>query len=220
MIETRPLDGEILDEVDDEARLARAHGGERLVEQQDLRRRAHGSGDGDRLPLAAGELLGLGVDARHAHLDVVEVLTREVAHLALVEEADRAEPRELVAEEQVLVDGELGDQRQVLVDGLDPVRAGVLDGAEADALAAEQHVAPVLLVEAAEDLDERALAGSVVADQAEHLALPQGEVDAPQDVQRAEALGDAAAPRARARVTRRGRRRLGRCALMRPSSGR
>src|ERR1035437_7871886 len=43
---------EVLDEVDDEARLAGPHGRERLVEQQDLRRCTHGSGDGDRLSLA------------------------------------------------------------------------------------------------------------------------------------------------------------------------
>ncbi len=184
--------GEILDEVDDEARLARAHGRERLVEQQDLRRRTHRSRDRDRLPLAAGELLGLGVDARHAHLDLVEVLAGELPHRPLVEEAKRAHPRQLVAQEQVQVDRELRDQREVLVDGLDPVCAGVLDRVEVDALAADDHVAPVLLVEAAQDLDERALAGSVVADEPEHLALAQDEVDAAEDDERAEALRHAA----------------------------
>ena len=180
--------GEILDELDDETRLARAHGCERLVEQQDLRRRPYGSRDRDRLPLAAGELLGLGVDVRHAHADVVEVLARELAHRSLVEEAERAHPRQLVAQEQVLVDGQLRDQREVLVDGLDPVRAGVLDRVEADALAADEHVAAVLLVEPAQDLDERALAGAVVADEPEHLALAQDEVDAAEDDERAEPL--------------------------------
>ena len=53
--------------------------------------------------------------------------------------------RQLVAQEQVQVDRELRDQREVLVDGLDPVRAGVLDRVEADALAADDHLAPVLL---------------------------------------------------------------------------
>src|SRR5206468_336054 len=53
-------------------------------------------------------------------------------------------------------------------------------------------VAPVLLVEAAQDLDERALAGAVVADEPEHLALAQDEVDASEDDECAEALGHAA----------------------------
>ena len=100
--------------------------------------------------------------------------------------------RQLVAQEQVEVDRELRDQREVLVDGLDAVRAGGPDRVEADALAADDHIAPVLLVEAAQDLDERALAGSVVADEPEHLALAQDEVDAAEDDERAEALGHAA----------------------------
>ena len=97
-----------------------------------------------------------------------------------------------MAQEQVEVDRELRDQREVLVDGLDPVRAGVTDRVEADGLAADDHLARVLLVEAAQDLDERALAGSVVADEPEHLALAQDEVDAAEDDERAEALGHAA----------------------------
>ena len=63
---------------------------------------------------------------------------------------------------------------------------------EADALAADEHVAAVLLVEPAQDLDERALAGSVVADEPEHLALAQDEVDAAEDDDRAEPLRHAA----------------------------
>ena len=90
-----------------------------------------GSRHRDRLPLSAGELLGLGLDARHVHVDVVEVLAGELSHRSLVEEAERAHRRQLVAEEQVQVDRELRDQRQILVDGLDPVCARVLDRAEA-----------------------------------------------------------------------------------------
>src|SRR5581483_5848784 len=55
-----------------------------------------------------------------------------------------------------------------------------------------QDLSPVRRVEAAQDLDERALAGSVVADEPEHLALVQREVDAAQDRERAEALGHTA----------------------------
>ena len=41
-----------------------------------------------------------------------------------------------------------------------------------------------------EDLDERRLAGAVVADQPEHLALAQVQADVAQRRDRAEALGD------------------------------
>jgi hypothetical protein len=186
----------------------RTHGRERLVEQQDLRRGPHGPRDRDRLPLAARELLRLGVDARHAHLDLVEVPARLPAHLALSEKTGRPEARQLVPEEQVEVHGQLRDQREVLVDRLDPVGAGVLDRVEADALAADAHLAPVLLVEAAEDLDQRALAGSVVADEPEHLALAQDEVDPAEDDERSEALRDAAHLERRLGRGRRRRRRL------------
>ena len=125
-------------------------------------------------------------------VDVVEVLAGEPSHAFLVEEAERPHRRQLVAEEQVHVDRKLRDQRQILVDGLDSVCARVLNRAEVDALAPDDHIAPVLRVEPAQDLDERALAGSVVADETKHLALVQGEVDAAQDDERAEALRHAA----------------------------
>ena len=47
-------------------------------------------------------------------------------------------------------------------------------------------------MKAAQDLDERALAGSVVPDEPEHLALAQSKVDAAQDRECAEALGHTA----------------------------
>ena len=63
-------------------------------------------------------------------------------------------------------------------------------------------------MEAAQDLDERALAGSVVADEPEHLALAQDEVDAAEDDERTETLGHAAHLERVIAGRRRGRRRL------------
>ena len=77
-----------------------------------------------------------------------------------------------------------------------------------DALAAHPQLAPVLRVEAAQDLDERALAGSVVADEPEHLALAQHEVDAAEDDEGTEALGHAAHLERAVARRRRGRRRV------------
>ena len=113
-----------------------------------------------------------------------------------------------MAEEQVLVDRKLRNQREILVDGLDPVRPGGTDRVEADALAADDHLSCVLRVEAAQDLDERALPGSVVADEAEHLALAQDEVDAAEDDERTEALRHAAHLERELARRRRRRRRL------------
>ena len=184
---------EILDEVDDEARLARAHGRERLVQEQDLRRRPHRRAP-PRSPAAVRRRAARPRRRRSARARGSRRGTRGRACACARLSRKRSGPkrRQLVPEEQVHVDRELRDQRQILVDGLDPVGARVRDRAQLDALAADDHLAPVLRVEPAQDLDERALAGSVVADEAEHLALAQDEVDAAQDDERAEALGHAA----------------------------
>ena len=110
-------------------------------------------------------------------------------HLAVVDEGQR-QPQPLAPQEHVLVGGQLVDQRQVLVDGVDPLRARVVDALRLVGLAAQEHPPAVLLVEAAEDLDQRRLAGAVVAEQAQDLPLVQGQVDVPQRGDRAEALGD------------------------------
>ena len=55
-----------------------------------------------------------------------------------------------------------------------PALAGVVDRTQRDGLAVEVELAGVGLVEPGEDLDQRRLAGTVVADQAEHLAAPRG----------------------------------------------
>src|SRR6185437_7666933 len=78
------------------------------------------------------------------------------------------------------------------VDGLDSIGSSGLDRGETDRVSLDQDVSSVGRVEAAQDLDQRALAGAVVPDQPEHFALVQSEVDAAQDRERAEALGHAA----------------------------
>jgi len=93
-----------------------------------------------------------------------------------------------------VVDAQLVDQGQVLVDGVDAEAAGVVDGLEHDLLAAHEDPARVGLVEAAEDLDEGRLAGPVVADQAQHLAPAQVQVDVTEGGDAAEALGDVLDP--------------------------
>ncbi len=93
-----------------------------------------------------------------------------------------------------MVDRQLVDQRQVLVDGVDPVRSGVVDALGLVVLALHPHRAFVLLLEAADDLQQSRLAGAVVAEQSEHLALAQVEVDVTQGDRRTEALADVLDP--------------------------
>ena len=96
----------------------------------------------------------------------------------------------LAAQEHVVVDGQFVDQRQVLVDGVDAFRARVVDALRFIRLAVQEHAARVLLLKAGDDLDQRRLARAVVAEQAEHLALAQVQVDVAQRRHGTEALGD------------------------------
>ena len=99
--------------------------------------------------------------------------------------------RVLALQEHVVEDRQPGHEREVLVDGVDAERARVDDRLAADTgLPKTEIVARVGLVEAREDLDQRGLAGAVVADQAEHLALAQVQAHVAQRRDRAEALGD------------------------------
>src|SRR4029450_5888557 len=87
-----------------------------------------------------------------------------------------------------------GDSRgeaRVLVDGLDAELAGRDGVRDGDLVALEPDLAAVGGQGARQDLDQRALAGPVVAAQRRHLARVDGEVDAPQRPDAAEALGDA-----------------------------
>src|SRR5699024_97486 len=98
---------------------------------------------------------------------------------------------ELVAEVDVLGDGEAVDDVELLVDGGDAeTEAGdrVRDGHR---LAAERDLALRGLVRSREDLDERGLAGPVLAEQAVHLAGGDVEVDAVERPGAGEELDDA-----------------------------
>jgi hypothetical protein len=59
-------------------------------------------------------------------------------------------------------------------------------------LAADENFARGRLQHAGEDLDERGLAGAIVADQPEHLALVDVEIDPSERVNASEGFGDVA----------------------------
>ena len=124
------------------------------------------------------------VQARDVDPDLVERRARLPAHRAVGQERQRpADP--LAAQEHVLEHRQLVDQREVLVDGVDAERARMVDAARLVRLAAQEHAALVGLLEAADDLHQRRLAGAVVAEQPQHLALAQVQVDVAQRDDRA-----------------------------------
>ncbi len=152
----------------------------------DLRVPHHRLGDGDGLALAAGEP---GHDLAHRlqrrHREAVEGLLRRVLHGRLVEDPA---PGALTTEEHVGDDVEVVRQRQVLVHDLDPEPGGVAGPVDGDGLPLEEDLAVVEGIDADDPLDERRLAGAVVADEGHHLAGLDLEVDLVQRPDRAEGL--------------------------------
>src|SRR6185312_920809 len=102
-----------------------------------------------------------------------------------------AAAREL-AEEHIGGDVEHLDQGQILEYGGHASAPGVGGTAEHDPIAVDPDLTVVLVVDAADDLDERGLAGAVVTEDGQHLPGVGGQVDAGESSDVAEPLGDAA----------------------------
>jgi len=90
------------------------------------------------------------------------------ARLGAVEE-DRPAHR-LLAEKDVVGDGENGDEHEVLMDHADPARDGVGRPGDVDLLAVEQDLALVGLRQPVEDVHQGGLAGPVLAQQGVDLS--------------------------------------------------
>ncbi len=99
---------------------------------------------------------------------------------ATVGEAASGEPRglQLVAEEDVLGDRQTVDDVELLIHRRDPEIDRGLRIADRDRFAVPDQFSLVGWVDAREDLDERRLAGAVLAEQAMHLARPYLEIHA------------------------------------------
>ena len=158
------------DQVEHLGDLADADRRGRLVHQHDLRVGEPGAGDRHGLALAAGHRLhqvpgpGLG-------LQLGEELGGAGVHGAAVEEAERPEaPGDLAAEEDVERRRQVVAEREILVDDLDAGVARLERGGEAHRRAVEAHLAGRGGEAAGDDLDQRRLAGAVVAHEAEDLA--------------------------------------------------
>ena len=182
--------GQPVDEREHLLRLRDAEGRGRLVEDDEPRVPHHRARDRDRLPLAARERRDRLPDrANRRDAEARERLARLRLHRGLPQDL---EPVRLAAEVHVLDDVEVVAEREILVDDLDPELRRVLRAADRDRLAVEQHLAVVHPVDAGDALDERRLAGAVVADERHDLARPNLEVDVGQGLHGAERLRDAA----------------------------
>ena len=101
-------------------------------------------------------------------------------------------PGRLGAEEEVPPDRHQRDHRQVLVDGGDAAVQRLARAAEAHRAPSTSNSPRVVLVHPGEDLDQRRLAGAVVAEHAGDLARPHGVDTSRSAMHRAEVLADVA----------------------------
>ena len=99
----------------------------------------------------------------------------------------------LAPEEHVGDDVEVVGEREILVHDLDPELGGVARAVDVDRLALEEDLALVERVDPDDALDQRRLAGAVVADEGHDLAPAHLEVDAVERLDRSEGLRDAPA---------------------------
>ncbi len=149
----------------------------RLVEHDELRLERHGAGDGDALALAARELVRIAVHGRRIETDIGERARHHLAALAIIEP--------LVLHEQPLLDdlghrqarrqgavGILEDDLHVLAQGPHGLAVQPVDAP------AEIDDRPLARDEAQDGEAERGLAGAGFADDADRLALADGDRDA------------------------------------------
>ena len=186
-----PRPASVLIRFEHHRRLRDAERGGRLVHDHQLGLRHHRLGDRDRLALAAGQRRDRLADRAHGrHVELLQRLARGDLHRRLVEQpvAER-----LVAEEHVLDDVQVVAQREVLVDRRD-ARAPRRPGARGGGRGVPSHriSPPSGRPQPGDGLDQRRLAGAVVADERRDLARRDLEVDVGQRPHRAERLGDPA----------------------------
>ena len=164
-------------------------GGERgggLVEDEEARLLGDRLGELDELLLAAPEAA-----ERGARVDVAEADAGEHAtggHVQATEADEAAAVGPVAAEEDVLGDAERAGGGELLVDEADAEVLAFAHRGERGGAAVEGDLAGRGREGAGDDVDQRRLAGAVLADEADDLARRDAEVDAVQHGHVAEAL--------------------------------
>ena len=188
-------------------------GGGGLVEAEDVGGHTQGSGDGHALLLTARKLAGVGVGLlRKPHAgkkclgllaDGGVLLRLEgaggVAALFLADGLDLVLQGEGGGQHEILHDGVLGEEVEGLEDQTEVqavaadlgIGQGVLVGCVQKKLAAHRNAALVGGLEEVETAEQGGLAAARGADDGQHVPLVQGQVDALQHLDTAEALADA-----------------------------
>ena len=161
----------------------------RLVEDEQARVERERLDDLDDLLLRGREVADERPRAEADLADLLEQLRRPALHRA---DVDDPVARRLAVDEDVLRDGPVGEQVELLEDDRDAGGLGLDRVVEGVRLAVDQDLAGVGGMHAREHLHQRRLAGPVLADDRVDLAGAAVDVDAVQDLDAEEALADAA----------------------------
>ena len=176
--------------------LAVGERGGRLVEHDHARVIGERARDLEHLLHADAEVAGRRVEVDLRRIGAEHAAQRARARCASARPRSTRPNRDrLAAEHEVLGDRHLGDERQLLVHDRDAGSPRVARASGTPARAPPTTTSPVKLparVDAAEDLDQRRLAGAVLADEPEHLARLDRERDVVQRAHAGELLADPA----------------------------
>ena len=140
----------------------------RLVHDHHARVLRQRLGDFDALPIGDRQRRDFGVDVDMRTVEVVEQRARFRPHRAPVHAAERHARR--VADEDVFGDAQLRKEQQLLIDDRDALGARFAGRTEMNDLVANPNFAGVGAMNSGHDLDQRRLAGAVLAEQRVHFA--------------------------------------------------
>ena len=159
----------------------------RLVHDDEPRAHGERARDLDELLLGDREI----ANQRHRVALEADPVGDRAGLLGEAPPADEEPRARLAADEHVLGDRHVGGEGEFLVDGDDAGALGVVGRREGDRLAEELDLARVGAVRAGQDLEQRRLAGAVLAEQGVDLGRPDFEMDVLERLHAGEALADA-----------------------------
>ena len=147
---------------------------------------------GDFHHLARGEgKCGAALAGVDVEMDLLQLLGCSLVHARLGDEAE-AQELLLTAKEDVFSNREARQHRLLLKHHRDAGIEGLTWRGNADLAAIDEDAPGIWLVDAVKDLEQRGLAGTVLADQPHHLAAVDVEADVIQRLHTRERFGDAA----------------------------
>ena len=165
------LADELADDAEDVLQLVLVERRRRLVHDDDLG--VHGQRARDRRKLLVGD--GQRLESRVDWKFGADPLQRLFGATPARAPVNDEETARRMAEEQVLLDGQLRHQVELLVDHRNPRHRPLVRRTHADRGAVEQDLAARRAMRAGDDLQQGRLAGAVGAEQAMDLARPDGQ---------------------------------------------